>query len=419
MIKRFSLILIMVFLTIPVYSHAAVPGFMKYRMGTMEGQVFHDNKPVGNALISFFDDKNGLPPLEKLGGRIPEFLGRTDAEGKFKAKLVAGQYYMGILLREDSSVFGPPKEGEVYYFADDGQGRLRKLAIEDFKQIDVGRIDSSLPEAFPEKEDYFTVEGTVHQEEGGKPLEGAIVLGKTTPTMRRPQYFSERTDKNGKFSLKLPPDRTFYLVARTDITGTKPKEGEAIGKYGADSFTELSSITEQQVGGPPPGVAKKETPRIVADSIPVTGTKGEVKSGLEIVMYAMPDQEKLREKNMRLAQAPDYETGFSISNLFFAYKSAALDERSFAELDLWVNFFNGRRDIAIELTGHTDNVGSDEYNLQLSKQRAEAVAQYLISKGIAPARISVKGAGAASPIADNTTEEGRSKNRRVDIKFEK
>ena len=136
-------------------------------------------------------------------------------------------------------------------------------------------------------------------------------------------------------------------------------------------------------------------------------------------MYTMPDQNKLRSENMRLAVAPDYETGFAMSNLFFAFNSHELDERSFAELDLWVNFFQGRRDVAIELMGHTDNVGSEEYNLRLSRLRAESVAKYLVSKGVSSARISAEGYGFSKPIAKNDTEEGRGKNRRVDIKFEK
>lgn len=411
--------LLAVLLTIPVCSQADPPGSIKHRMGTMEGEVFYDNKPVANALLAFFEESKGLPPVSGLSGRIPESLGRTDPDGKFKVKLIQGSYYLGVLLRPADSLPGPPRDGEVFYFADDGQGKLKKLAIEDFKQINVGRIDSSLPEVFNETEDHYTVEGTVYMEEGEKPLEGAIVMGKTSPSMRRPQYFSEKTGKDGKFSIKLPPDQTFYLVARTLITGSKPEIGESIGKYGADSFTATSANTEQQVGGPPPGVAKKKTPRIVADSIPVTGSKDELISGVKIVMYTMPDQNELRSENMRLAEAPDYETGFAMSNLFFAYNSYEFDERSFSELDLWVNFFQGRRDVAIELIGHTDNVGSDEYNLQLSRKRAEAVAAYLVSKGISADRLSVKGFGSENPIADNDTEEGRSKNRRVDIKFDK
>lgn len=420
MAKPATLPFIVFFLLIAGLSHAGVPGFMKHRMGTLEGQIYFEGKAVANATVAFFEESKGLPPiLGKMGGRIPESLGRTDGEGKFKVKLIQGQYYLGILLRNNPDILGPPRDNEVYYFATDDQGRLRKVAIEDFKEIDAGRIDSALPDTFPEKEDYFTVEGTVYREEGGEPLADAIVLAKTTPTMRRPQYFSERTGQDGKFQIKLPPGRTFYLVTRTDITGTKPEAGENIGKYGADTFSETSTSVEQMIGGPPPGVAKKETPRIVADSIPVSGNKGDLVSGLKIVMYKMPDQNELRQENMRLAEAPDYETGFAISNLFFAYNSSELDEQAFAELDLWVDFFQGRRDLAITLIGHADSKGSQEYNLNLSRRRAETVANYLVNKGIAPARITVEGAGSAKPIADNATEEGRSKNRRVDIKFDK
>lgn len=420
MAKWVILLVAGVLLAIPMSSQAEPPGFMKHRMGTLGGQVFFDNKPVGDAMLAFFEESKGLPPISGRSGRIPEFLGRTDADGKFKTKLIQGNYYLGVILRPDDKViFGPPRKGEVFYFADNGQGELRKMAIEDFKEIDIGRIDTSLPQVFGEVEDRFTVEGTVFMEEGGKPFEGAFVMAKSVPTMRRPEYFSEITDKDGNFSLKLPPDRTFYLVARKAITGTKPEVGESIGKYGADSYTSDSSESDQQVGGPPPGVEKKNVPKIVADSIPVHGEKGKVISGLKIVMYKMPDQESLRGENMRLAVAPDYSIGSAISNLYFAVNSHELDARSFAELDLWVNFFKGRPDLTIELIGHADKTGSDEHNLQLSRKRAESVANYMVSKGISQERISVDGVGSAKPVAENDTEEGRSKNRRVDIKFAK
>jgi outer membrane protein OmpA-like peptidoglycan-associated protein len=417
--KRLFLIMLLILFVSPMVCQAAQPGFMKYRMGTMEGQVFFDGDPVSNAMLAFFKENKGLPPIAGGGGRMPESLGRTNHEGRFKVKLIQGSYYLGILLRPAGEPPGPPRKGEVFYFADAGQGRLRTLKIKNYKQVNVGRVDASLPEVFHETEDHFTVEGTVYKEEGDEPFEGAVVMGKTTAAMQRPQYVSARTGKDGKFSIKLPPDRTFYLVARKTITGVKPAVGESIGKYGADSYLESSSITAQAIGSPPPGVAKKETPRIIADSIPVSGSKDEVISGLKIVMYKMPDQNKLRAENMRSADAPDYETGYAMSNLFFATTSHELDERSFDELDLWVGYFKGRRDIAIKLIGHTDNIGSEEHNLQLSRKRAESVARYLVSKGISPGRISVQGSGSTSPVASNDTEEGRNRNRRVDIKFDK
>ena len=71
----------------------------------------------------------------------------------------------------------------------------------------------------------------------------------------------------------------------------------------------------------------------------------------------------------------------------------------------------------IEIGGHTDNVGSDADNLKLSQQRAEAIRQYLIKKGIQPARVIAKGYGASEPVADNSTNEGRQNNRRTEVKI--
>jgi OOP family OmpA-OmpF porin len=67
------------------------------------------------------------------------------------------------------------------------------------------------------------------------------------------------------------------------------------------------------------------------------------------------------------------------------------------------------------ITGHTDDVGEEEYNLDLSDQRANAVRNFLIINGIAPAQIETIAKGESEPIADNTTEEGRTANRRVNI----
>jgi len=69
----------------------------------------------------------------------------------------------------------------------------------------------------------------------------------------------------------------------------------------------------------------------------------------------------------------------------------------------------------ITITGHTDNTGSAEYNMKLSLRRAEAVRDYLIGLGVDPAKLEVKGEGMTNPTADNSTAEGRAKNRRVEV----
>lgn len=71
----------------------------------------------------------------------------------------------------------------------------------------------------------------------------------------------------------------------------------------------------------------------------------------------------------------------------------------------------------IDVMGHTDSTGSDAYNLDLSRRRAEAVTNFLVSRGVARSRIESIGYGEQYPIADNTTEEGRARNRRVEIRI--
>ena len=68
-------------------------------------------------------------------------------------------------------------------------------------------------------------------------------------------------------------------------------------------------------------------------------------------------------------------------------------------------------------TGHTDSIGTDAYNQKLSERRATSVKEYMVSKGVAAAKITTLGKGETQPVATNKTKEGRAKNRRVDIEF--
>lgn len=106
-----------------------------------------------------------------------------------------------------------------------------------------------------------------------------------------------------------------------------------------------------------------------------------------------------------------------LNNVFFDFDKATLRPESFQELDRVVALLTENPTIEIELAGHTDNVGSDAYNLSLSQQRANSVTQYLISKGISSGRVTPKGYGESVPVATNDTDEGRQLNRRVEFKI--
>ncbi|HOO10852.1 MAG TPA: OmpA family protein, partial [Cyclobacteriaceae bacterium] len=92
-----------------------------------------------------------------------------------------------------------------------------------------------------------------------------------------------------------------------------------------------------------------------------------------------------------------------------------LKPESFVELDKVVEFLMANPSVEIEIAGHTDSKGSDDYNLNLSQGRSQSVVDYLISQGIDSYRLSAHGYGETRPIDTNDTDEGRASNRRVEF----
>jgi len=104
-----------------------------------------------------------------------------------------------------------------------------------------------------------------------------------------------------------------------------------------------------------------------------------------------------------------------LKNIFFDFASAKLLDESKAELKQLVLFLRDNPEVKIRITGHTDNVGTKTYNLDLSQNRARAVANYLLSEGIGMTRVSYRGMGFAEPVSGNDSEEGRAQNRRTEL----
>jgi outer membrane protein OmpA-like peptidoglycan-associated protein/tetratricopeptide (TPR) repeat protein len=120
------------------------------------------------------------------------------------------------------------------------------------------------------------------------------------------------------------------------------------------------------------------------------------------------------EKNIPL-QPVGINTTVELKNIFFETASFQLQPASFTELDKVVQLMKDNPTITVQISGHTDNVGIAAANLKLSNNRAKAVVDYLVSKGIAATRLTYKGFGATKPVADNSNEAGRAKNRRTEL----
>lgn len=103
-----------------------------------------------------------------------------------------------------------------------------------------------------------------------------------------------------------------------------------------------------------------------------------------------------------------------LNNIFFKTGEYILDDKSKVELDKLTDFLHKNKTIKIEISGHTDDVGSDTENMALSQRRAQSVQYYLQQSGIAADRILAKGYGETTPTAPNDSEENRQKNRRIE-----
>jgi len=108
-------------------------------------------------------------------------------------------------------------------------------------------------------------------------------------------------------------------------------------------------------------------------------------------------------------------TKITLKNIFFDTDSYKINPKSYVELNKLVEFLSNNSQVEIQVNGHTDSIGNFIYNMDLSKNRANAIVNYLISKGIKQERLSYKGFGFTQPIADNQTFEGRKQNRRTEI----
>jgi OOP family OmpA-OmpF porin len=100
----------------------------------------------------------------------------------------------------------------------------------------------------------------------------------------------------------------------------------------------------------------------------------------------------------------------------FANNSAQLTRESTVILDEVAVSLNKRSDVRAEVAGHTDDRGDANYNRSLSQRRAESVRSYLVSKGVDASRLTARGYGEDSPVADNKTSAGRAENRRVELR---
>ncbi len=135
------------------------------------------------------------------------------------------------------------------------------------------------------------------------------------------------------------------------------------------------------------------------------------------INVSMDDTANYTEKEQDIPlQKLEVGTKIVLNNIFYDFDKSTLRPESKTELDRLNDLLNSNPSMQIELSSHTDGLGSDEYNNRLSQSRAQSVVDYLTKKGISADRLTAKGYGKTQPIATNSTAEGRQLNRRTEFK---
>lgn len=198
-------------------------------------------------------------------------------------------------------------------------------------------------------------------------------VGCSTMTSQYPSYW---TDTNGKY-IRDGMGQCVRTIAWTEASANAECDANLMKK-----------VAPAPVPAPAPAPAAAPAPAPVVAPVVVA-----------------PRKPSITEKAVRLEGAN------------FATGSSKLLKAADSKLNEVVDAAREYPDVQLEVTGYTDNVGNAQKNLKLSQERANAVKAYLVRNGVASGRINTKGAGADSPIADNSTAEGRAKNRRVEVRY--
>ena len=182
----------------------------------------------------------------------------------------------------------------------------------------------------------------------------------------------------------------FYHDDRTEIQ--EFDEGEGGAYYYIDDVKVRRAMPDEALT-PKPKRSISPKPKIILQKAEFVSTK-DIK--LDSIAYKVGDR-------------------VTLENIFFEFDKAELLPKSKTELDKLVDILTDYPFLKIEIAGHTDNVGSQDYNKKLSEQRAKSVVDYLIDEDVNDVRVSYSGYGSERPITSNATEEGRARNRRVEF----
>lgn len=288
----------------------------------------------------------------------------------------------------------------------------------------------------------FTLSGTVTNKKTGRPVGATLefrdlkggVIGKTTASGVTGRYSYDFEDRMDLSLEATAPgyDAVQKSVAAKNITVSELRQDVVMNETRV-TYNIIGIVTEEGTGTPvyaqlrltPTGKsAAVET--VMTDSLTGRYTVALEKGGsywvdVEAKGYFFANDAVTfgSDRNLRKDyQLKRMKAGVKITleNILFQTGSSKLKKSSFEPLDKFADLLIKNPEVRIEVSGHTDNVGSAASNKKLSKARAKSVRDYLIKKGVAEDRIDYEGYGMEQPVDTNKTKAGREKNRRVEVK---
>lgn len=193
---------------------------------------------------------------------------------------------------------------------------------------------------------------------------------------------------------------TSAMLFQACATATKTQKGTVIGSAAGGT---IGAIIGKKAGNTAVGA-------IIGGAI--GGTAGaligrKMDRQAEELKQTIPNAEVIREGEGIIVK---FDSG-----ILFDVNQTALKAAARTNIESLATSLKNNPETIVTIVGHTDATGTDEYNQKLSERRAEAVKSYAIAQGISGSRLNTQGRGETEPIEDNTTEDGRSKNRRVEI----
>jgi hypothetical protein len=192
-----------------------------------------DAVPMAGGLIHFFNVEKGPIPNPEKYWRVPDAIADLNEKGEFTIELPAGKYYMGAIKRiSGKKEVGPPLVGDLFFISSDETGAPKVYPVKQGEEVDVGTISEATPfKGWAMKDDITAIEGRVLINE--EPVEGALVFAYAAPRMfGKPDFVSDRADKDGKYVLRVPEGGNYYLMARDVYGGGPPRDGSIMGVYG-------------------------------------------------------------------------------------------------------------------------------------------------------------------------------------------